>query len=183
MPRHHPRHPLLLTGEPGTGKKHLARLIHDISPQRQEPFLVVYCGALPPALIVIDQFEEFLILNDAAARAPLIELLHALDRTPLPGLRLLCVFRSDYRELLFKLGLPGHIPGVNAFELAPFLRAEAETFLRKGGRELSPEGYGALFAGLDRIEEARGLYRPITLNMVGLVLERMGAKITATRSG
>ena len=95
-------------------------------------------AGLPPLLVVIDQFEEFLILNDAAARAPLIELLHALDKSPLPGLRLLCVFRSDYRELLFKLGLPTYLPGGNAFELAPFLRPEAEAFLRKGGRVLSP---------------------------------------------
>jgi hypothetical protein len=130
-----------------------------------------------PLLLVIDQFEEFLILNDEAARAPVIALLHELDKTPLATLRLLCVFRSDYRELLFKLGLPRYVPGENSFELAPFLRSEAEAFLSRSGHVLSPEGYHSLFAGLDRIEEARGLYRPITLNMVGLVLERMNGRI------
>jgi hypothetical protein len=130
-----------------------------------------------PLLLVIDQFEEFLILNDEAARAPVIALLHDLDKAPLAGLRLLCVFRSDYRELLFKLGLPRYIPGENSFELAPFLRSEAEALLSRSGHVLSPEGYKSLFAGLDRIEEARGLYRPITLNMVGLVLERMNGRI------
>ena len=127
--------------------------------------------------MVIDQFEEFLILNEEKTRAPLLPLLYALDKSPLPGVRLLCVFRSDYRELLFKLGLPPYVVGVNAFDLAPFLRTEAEAFLRKGGRELSTEGYAALFAGLDRIEETRGSYRPITLNMVGLILERMGDRL------
>src|SRR6202022_81980 len=41
----------------------------------------------------------------------------------------------------------------------------------------SEEVLDALFHGLDRIEEARGIYRPITLNMVGLILERMGLKL------
>jgi WD domain, G-beta repeat len=75
---------------------------------------------------------------------------------------------------VFKLGLPSLSPGENWYELAPYDRGEASSFLQGGGRELSAEALDALFAGLDRIEEARGLYRPITLNMIGLVLESMG---------
>lgn len=40
-------HPILLTGELGVGKNYLARLIHEISPRRYEPFLKVACGSLP----------------------------------------------------------------------------------------------------------------------------------------
>jgi hypothetical protein len=87
-----------------------------------------------PLLMVIDQFEEFLILHDDAARAPVVELSRSLDRDPVPGLRLLCVFRSDYREWLFKHVLPASVAGANAFELPHFLRAEAEAFLRRGGQ-------------------------------------------------
>lgn len=43
--------PLLLTGEPGTGKTRLARLLHDLSPRRKEPFLVFYGGALAESLL------------------------------------------------------------------------------------------------------------------------------------
>jgi DNA-binding NtrC family response regulator len=42
---------VLLTGETGTGKTHLARLIHESSPRRGQPLLVVSCGALSPGVI------------------------------------------------------------------------------------------------------------------------------------
>jgi DNA-binding NtrC family response regulator len=42
---------VLLTGETGTGKTHVARLMHECSPRQQHPFLAVPCGALPANLI------------------------------------------------------------------------------------------------------------------------------------
>ncbi len=42
---------VLLTGETGTGKTHLARLLHDCSPRANQPFLTVPCGALPANLV------------------------------------------------------------------------------------------------------------------------------------
>jgi two-component system, NtrC family, response regulator HydG len=42
---------VLLTGETGTGKTHLARLMHDCSPRKAEPFMVVACGAQTANLI------------------------------------------------------------------------------------------------------------------------------------
>ncbi len=42
---------VLLTGETGTGKTHLARLLHDCSPRAKQPFLVVPCGAVPANLV------------------------------------------------------------------------------------------------------------------------------------
>jgi hypothetical protein len=47
---------LLLSGETGTGKTRLARLIHELSPRRRQPFLVIACGALPPTLIESEMF-------------------------------------------------------------------------------------------------------------------------------
>jgi DNA-binding NtrC family response regulator len=42
---------VLLTGETGTGKTHLARLMHDCSPRKTQPFIAVPCGAQPPNLL------------------------------------------------------------------------------------------------------------------------------------
>jgi two-component system response regulator HydG len=42
---------VLLTGETGTGKTFLAQLMHECSPRREHPFLVVPCGAQPANLV------------------------------------------------------------------------------------------------------------------------------------
>jgi Leucine-rich repeat (LRR) protein len=123
---------------------------------------------------VIDQFEEFLILHGEEERKTFAAFLSDLAKNPIDGLRILLVFRSDYRPLVFKLDLPLLVATKNWHELAPYDRGEATAFLQSGGRELSSQAIDALFRGLDRIEDAPGIYRPITLNMVGLVLERMG---------
>jgi DNA-binding NtrC family response regulator len=47
---------LLLVGETGSGKTTLARLVHELSPRRQERFLTVACGALPMDLIESELF-------------------------------------------------------------------------------------------------------------------------------
>ena len=47
---------ILLIGETGSGKTHLASLIHDTSPRANEPFLHVACGALPGDLIESELF-------------------------------------------------------------------------------------------------------------------------------
>ena len=47
---------ILLIGETGSGKTHLASLIHDTSPRVNEPFLHVACGALPGELIESELF-------------------------------------------------------------------------------------------------------------------------------
>ncbi len=47
---------LLFVGETGTGKTRLARLVHNLSPRRDEPFLVVDCGSLSSTLIESELF-------------------------------------------------------------------------------------------------------------------------------
>jgi DNA-binding NtrC family response regulator len=48
--------PVLISGETGTGKTYLARLIHECSPRKTHRFLVVSCGALAANLIESEFF-------------------------------------------------------------------------------------------------------------------------------
>jgi DNA-binding NtrC family response regulator len=47
---------VMLGGETGTGKTHLAGVIHRLSPRRGEPFLTINCGALAANLIESEMF-------------------------------------------------------------------------------------------------------------------------------
>lgn len=47
---------ILLIGETGSGKTFLSRLIHEVSPRHDQPFLTVACGALPADLIESELF-------------------------------------------------------------------------------------------------------------------------------
>ena len=47
---------ILLSGESGTGKNVLARAIHDLSPRKGQPYLVVDCGVLAEHLIESEMF-------------------------------------------------------------------------------------------------------------------------------
>ncbi|PYU71325.1 MAG: hypothetical protein DMG49_09570 [Acidobacteria bacterium] len=47
---------LLITGESGTGKDHVARLVHELGPRRDAPFLKIDCASLPPQLVESELF-------------------------------------------------------------------------------------------------------------------------------
>src|SRR6202795_3409613 len=47
---------LLISGESGTGKDHLARLIHELGPRRDAPYLKIDCASLPQELVESELF-------------------------------------------------------------------------------------------------------------------------------
>jgi Nif-specific regulatory protein len=59
---------VLLTGESGTGKSQLARVIHDNGPRAQRPFMDLNCAALPESLLESELFGAFPGAHSTAAR-------------------------------------------------------------------------------------------------------------------
>lgn len=49
-------YPVLIMGETGSGKSHLARLIHDIGPRASQPFVTVHLGGLPESIAEAELF-------------------------------------------------------------------------------------------------------------------------------
>lgn len=63
--------PVLITGEPGSGKATAARLIHSLSLRSSFPFLRVNCGALTPELLENELFgSEYVGANGQPASTP-----------------------------------------------------------------------------------------------------------------
>jgi DNA-binding NtrC family response regulator len=59
--------PVLITGEPGSGKRRVARAIHDASDRQRSPMIVVNCAAIP-----IEGIETELFGRDASAGGQVI---------------------------------------------------------------------------------------------------------------
>jgi DNA-binding NtrC family response regulator len=66
---------VLIEGETGTGKTLLAEAIHQASPRKGGPFIVVDCGAIPPSLIESELFghEKGAFTGATSARIGAIE--------------------------------------------------------------------------------------------------------------
>jgi DNA-binding NtrC family response regulator len=70
--------PVLLTGEPGTGKEVVARAIHRLSPRSEGSFVSINCAAIPPQLLESELFGHLAgaLPGATADHAGLVEVAH-----------------------------------------------------------------------------------------------------------
>lgn len=130
-------------------------------------------------LIILDQFEEFLILHDEQTQQPFSTLLRRLIQQPIDNVRFLVVLRQEYEKLIDDLDLPRLRQGENWTAVGAFTARAAAAFLKASGLELNERLLGRMLKGAARIDETGGLFRPITLNMLGVVLTHHGAQLPA----
>ena len=123
-------------------------------------------------LIIFDQFEEFLILHDEEGRREFENLLASLASDPIPNLTVLLVFRSDYLPELNQINLPPLEQRKNWYQVGLFTLRASRTFLQESGLKVSEELIYSIAREAETVEGVRGLIRPITLNMYGVILER-----------
>ncbi len=121
-------------------------------------------------LIVLDQFEEFLILASPERQGEFAAFVSEMQSSPLKKPWLLLVLRSDYQTLLEESGLPPLRAGENLFQLGRFQFAAAAEFMKKSGLDLQPEALQSLLTSAAVLDDTPGLVRPITLNVTGYIL-------------
>ena len=134
-------------------------------------------------LLVLDQFEEFLILGQREQQQKFAALIANLQTVPIQALSLLLVLRSDYQTLLDDVGLPPLRHGDNFYQVGRFTIAAASGFMGRSGLELHPDTLDRLLTSAAELDETPGLVRPITLNVIGYVLATGKTVATSTDTG
>ncbi len=122
--------------------------------------------------MVVDQFEEFVILQDRERQQRFRQLLSSLRVQPIRGVSFLLALRSDYIGLTEQLALPPRMQGINWKELPPFTESAARDFIQGSGLNVRDDLLADALREAAEIEQAKGLIRPITINLCGLVLSR-----------
>jgi hypothetical protein len=121
-------------------------------------------------LVVLDQFEEFVILAKPESRQAFAALVTDLRIRSVKDFTLLLVLRSDYQSLLEDAGLPALRSRENLFQLARFQLPAAATFMKRSKLDLQPAALDRLLTSAAELDDTPGLVRPITINVIGHVL-------------
>ena len=153
------------TGSPprGSGKLAEAKTLRE----RLEALARQANGGL---LIVLDQFEEFVILAGPERQKAFAAFLADLRARPIKGLKLLLVLRSEYTTAIDELGLPLLRKGENWQEIGRFTIAAGTKFMARSGLALQQDALDRLAISAAELDDSPGMIRPITLNVVGHVL-------------
>ena len=121
-------------------------------------------------LIVLDQFEEFVVLGKPEQQQKFVAFVAELKSRPVKGLTLLLVMRSEYQVPLEEIGLPLLRSGENLFQVGRFIFPAAIAFIKGSGLDLQADAIDQLLTSAAELDETPGMVRPITLNVIGYVL-------------
>jgi hypothetical protein len=134
-------------------------------------------------LLVLDQFEEFVILAGSERQQAFTAVIEDLRSKPIKGFKLLLVLRSDYTTAIDELGLPLLRQGENWQEVGRFTIAAGTKFVARSGLALEPSALDRLATSASELDDSPGMIRPITLNVVGHVLSQGRASAPSLDAG
>jgi hypothetical protein len=134
-------------------------------------------------LLVLDQFEEFVILAGSDRQKAFTPVVEDLRAKPVKGLKLLLVLRSDYTMAIDELGLPLLRQGENWQEVGRFTIAAGTKFMTRSGLALESSALDRLSTSASELDDSPGMIRPITLNVVGHVLSQGRASAPSLDAG
>lgn len=100
------------------------------------------------------------------------DFLAALRQQSIEGLSFLFVVRSDYIGLVEKLSLPPVGQNTNWKEVPPFTEMAAREFMQGSGLQFDGKLMRDVLREAAEIEQTKGIVRPVTINLCGLVLGR-----------
>jgi hypothetical protein len=120
-------------------------------------------------LLVLDQFEEFLISADASQQKAFTSFLSNLSAASIANTRLLLVLRSDYQIALEDMGLPRLRERENWQQIGRFTLAAANRFMKNSELGLRADALDHILTSAADMDDSPGLVRPITLNVIGHV--------------
>jgi hypothetical protein len=134
-------------------------------------------------LLVLDQFEEFVILAGSERQQAFTAVIEDLRAKRIKGLKLLLVLRSDYTTAIDELGLPLLRQRENWQEIGRFTTAAGMKFMTRSGLALEPTALDRLATSASELDDSPGMIRPITLNVVGHVLSQGRATAPSLDAG
>ncbi len=131
-------------------------------------------------VIIIDQFEEFLILTDEEHRRHLQQF---VTEEPIAGLIFLLVFRPEYEGLIQDQPWPRLRLDTNRKVISSFTEKAAQDFMEKSGLKIHGDLMPRVLREAAEIEQTTGLIRPVTINLCGLVLSRFSSGLPSRFRG
>jgi hypothetical protein len=125
-------------------------------------------------LVVLDQFEQLLITQESspARFQAFISFLKTLEPDPITGVTFLIVLRGDRLGFVGELKIAMITVDQNLKLVEAFRTPEARRFVSRSGLKFDPAFLNQAVDQLSKFERIEGLIRPITLNMLGLALDR-----------
>jgi hypothetical protein len=149
-------------------------LAEDNTPQSTAGAYLKVLNRKGNTLILFDQFERFLVSGKEHFErfGKFFEEVSAYG-----NVKILIVVRSDYISLINEIKIPMPTLGSNWKEVGLFTDHAARAFFEEAGIGLDDRLIGALLEGASKLEGNVGLYRPITLNMIGILVDRFGKNL------